>query len=121
MTSTTDVATRNGAPAAYQQAALAIKPGQPTWDEVQEAALVQIGLKDAPPADRAVLLHMSQRTGLDPFARQIMMIPRSEKKSERVNGQWVDRYLVKWTIQTGIDGWRVIRDRAERREGVRGA
>lgn len=120
MTTTTDLAVRNGGAPAYSQAALAIKPGQPTWDEVQEAALVQIGLKDAPPADRAVLLHMSQRTGLDPFARQIMMIPRSEKKSERVNGQWVDRYYVKWTIQTGIDGWRVIRDRAERREGVRG-
>lgn len=108
-----DLAVRNGS-IAHQQAALAIKPGQTTWDKFQEAALSQIGLKDAPNADRAVFLHQCQRTGLDPFAKQIMMIPRKEwdaaAKQERI----------KWTIQTGIEGWRVIRDRAEKREGLRG-
>ena len=113
MTTTTDLATRNGAVDARQQAALAIKPGQLTWDKYQDAALAQIGLKDAPNADRAVFLHQCQRTGLDPFARQIYMIGRAEKQKD---GSWG----TKWTIQTGIDGWRVIRDRAERREGVRG-
>jgi hypothetical protein len=114
MTSTTDVATRNGTPAAYQQAALAISPGQSSWDEMQLAALAQIGIASAPEGDRSVFLHVCQRTGLDPFSAQIYMIPRKEwdsvAKAERV----------KWTIQTGIKGLRVIRDRAERREGVRG-
>jgi phage recombination protein Bet len=111
---TTDIATRNGQLSPHQQAALAIEPGQVTWNEVQEAALAQIGLKDASPADRAVFLHVCQRTGLDPFSAQIYMIPRKEwdsvARAERV----------KWSIQTGIKGLRVIRDRAERRYGVRG-
>ena len=94
-------------------AALAIQPGQVEWDKYQLAALSQIGLKDASNADRAVFLHQCQRTGLDPFAKQIYMIPRPEKQRD---GSWD----TKWTIQTGIDGWRVIRDRAERRAGVRG-
>ena len=85
------------------------------WDEFQMAALDQIGLKDASNADRAVFLHQCQRTGLDPFSRQIYMIGRNEKMPGTQN-QW----RVKYTIQTGIEGWRVIRDRAERREGVRG-
>jgi phage recombination protein Bet len=96
-------------------AALAIRPGQDRWDDYQNAALNQIGLRDASPADRAVFLHQCQRTGLDPFSRQIYMIGRNEK----VPGTR-DQWRVKYTIQTGIDGWRVIRDRAERREGVRG-
>jgi len=110
---TSAVATRDGDRLeAVQQAALAIKPGQLTWDEYQNAALNQLGLKNASNADRAVFLHQCQRTGLDPFARQIMMIERREKQG--------DNWVSKWTIQTGIEGWRTIRDRAERREGVRG-
>ena len=96
-----------------QAAALAIRPGQVMWDEYQLAALSQIGLKDASNADRAVFLHQCQRTGLDPFSRQIYMIGRNEKQPD---GSWGK----KWTIQTGIDGWRVVRDRAERHAGVRG-
>ena len=100
--------------------ALAIQPGQIAWDTTQLAALGQLGLTDASDGDRAVFLHVCQRTGLDPFARQIYMIGRNEKKSEKRNGQWVDIWTKKWTIQTGIDGFRVNRSRAERNAGVRG-
>jgi phage recombination protein Bet len=110
------VATRGPA----SSAALAIRPGQSQWDEFQTAALAQLGLKDAPDGDRAVFLHQCQRTGLDPFAKQIYCIGRNEKKNERRGNAWVETWTVKWTIQTGIDGWRVIRSRAEKREGVRG-
>lgn len=98
---------------ATQQAALAIHAGQTTWDEYQNAALNQLGLREAGNGDKAVFLHVCQRTGLDPFAKQIYMIGRPEQQED---GKWGK----KWTIQTGIKGWRVIRDRAERREGVRG-
>lgn len=111
-----DIATRNGA-IAQQSGALAISPGQSSWDAMQLAALAQIGIEKAPEGDRSVFLHVCQRTGLDPFSGQIYMIPRKERQQDS-RGQWVD--TVKWTIQTGIKGLRVIRDRAERREGVRG-
>ena len=95
-------------------AALAVQPGQIAWDAMQLAALDQLGLKDASDGDRAVFLHVCQSTGLDPFARQIYMIPRNEK----IPG--TDQWRKKWTIQTGIDGFRVNRDRAERKAGMRG-
>jgi phage recombination protein Bet len=120
MSTSTSLATRNGSVAHAAPGALAIDAEQTVWDEYQTAALNQLGLRNAGNGDRAVFLHVSQRTGLDPFARQIYMIERKEKKNEKVNGQWVEHYESKWTIQTGIEGWRVIRDRAERREGVRG-
>ena len=120
MSTTTSLATRNGSVAQAAPGSLAINAEQTVFDEYQTAALNQLGLRNAGNGDRAVFLHVSQRTGLDPFARQIYMIERKEKKNEKVNGQWVEHYESKWTIQTGIEGWRVIRDRAERREGVRG-
>lgn len=125
MTGTTTTATslavrRTGSPAPAAPGALAIRTEQTAWDAMQVAAFGQLGIKDAPDGDKAVFLHQCQRTGLDPFARQIYMIGRNEKQRVKRNGEWKDDWSVKWTIQTGIDGWRVIRDRAERREGVRG-
>jgi hypothetical protein len=116
MSGTTDLALREeNALTATQAAALAIQPGQVAFDEMQRAALRQLGLEDAPDGDLSVFLHVSQRTGLDPFSRQIYMIGRNEK----VPGTR-DQWRKKYTIQTGIDGLRVMRDRAERAAGVRG-
>jgi phage recombination protein Bet len=91
-------------------AALAIRPGQDFWTDKQRAALAVLGIKDAGNGDLAVFMHYCQKTGLDPFSRQIYMIARREKQGE----QWV----TKQTIQIGIDGFRVIRDRAARRLGI---
>lgn len=101
-TTSSSVVTRNGnaAPAG----ALAIYADQVEWSPMQQAALNQLGLRNASDGDRMVFLHQAQRTGLDPFAKQIHMIEREGK----------------WGIQTGIDGFRVIRSRAERKAGVRG-
>jgi phage recombination protein Bet len=82
--------------------ALRLRPDQVDWDEPQRAALAQLGVADAPRGDQLVLLHVSQRTGLDPFARQIHMIGRKDEDSP--GGK-------KWTIQTGIDGFRLISER----------
>jgi len=81
---------------------LTLQGSQGDWTEPQRAALAQIGVADAPRGDQLVLLHVAQRTGLDPFARQIYMIGRSD--SDAPGGK-------KWTIQTGIDGFRVISER----------
>ncbi|MGH7687652.1 MAG: phage recombination protein Bet [Candidatus Dormibacteria bacterium] len=92
----TEVATRNAA-----SGTLALAGNQGDWTDAQRAALAQIGVAEAPVGDQMVLLHVAQRTGLDPFARQIYMIGRNDRES---GGK-------KWTIQTGIDGFRLISER----------
>jgi phage recombination protein Bet len=94
----------------HSPAALAIRPSQDMFDQKQRAALAALGIRDAPNAELAVFMHYCQRTGLDPFSRQIYFIKRRVKE----DGQWTD----KWTTQIGIDGFRVIRDRIAERLGV---
>ncbi|MGF3055645.1 RecT family recombinase [Microbacterium sp. YY-01] len=94
----TAVATREGA-----GTNLVIASDQTFFNDAQRAALVQMGLGDAPRGDIEAFFHQAKRSGLDPFARQIYMIGRRSKQGN----QWVTKY----TIQTSIDGFRVIRDR----------
>jgi phage recombination protein Bet len=110
----TSTALENHAPAA-----LAIRPGQQMWNEKQQAALAVLGIKGASTADLAVFMHVCQNTGLDPFTRQIHGIMRREKVTEYDNGQKNERWVDKFTIQVGIDGFRVIRDRIAERKGLR--
>lgn len=88
-------------------AELSIQEGQTGFTPNQVALLQQVGVENASDADLAVFFHQCQRTGLDPFARQIYMIGRydSRKKTTRQ------------TIQTGIDGFRLIARRAVDRTG----
>lgn len=97
-----------------QDTALAISASQSAFTPQQVAMLEHIGVEGASDADLQVFLHHVQRTGLDPFARQIYMIARPERK--QVNGQWVNSS--RQTIQTGIDGYRLIGRRAADRSGV---
>ena len=91
--------------------ALAIEPGQDQWNAKQIAALRQLGVANAEPGDLAVFLHQCQRTGLDPFARQIYMIERKQWNNDTRN------YDIKSTIQTGIDGFRLIAARTGKLDG----
>lgn len=75
---------------------LAVTTDQSFWDDKQIAALKQVGLENTPKAELAVFLHYCQRTGLDPFARQIYMINRGGK----------------YTIQASIDGLRIVAQRS---------
>jgi len=81
--------------------ALVLESQQTFWNDHQLAALRQIGVGSASNGDLAVFMHVCQRTGLDPFARQIHMIEREGKQ----------------TIQTGIDGYRLIARRSVDRSG----
>ncbi|HEY9409225.1 MAG TPA: phage recombination protein Bet [Jiangellaceae bacterium] len=87
---------------------LVLASEQTAWTGEQRKALEHIGVEHAEDGDLQVFLHVCKRTGLDPFARQIYMIGR--KENQNVNGQWVEKY--KQTIQTGIDGFRLIARRA---------
>lgn len=75
---------------------LTVAVNQDFWDDKQLAALKQIGLENAPKGELGVFLHYCQRTGLDPFARQIYMISRGGK----------------YTIQASIDGLRIVAQRS---------
>ena len=81
--------------------AIAIRDDQTTFDDLQRKALMHIGVDNAGPADLAVFFHTCKRTGLDPFARQIYMIRRDGKQ----------------TMQTGIDGLRLVAQRTAERTG----
>lgn len=83
-----------------QGSTLAVSSNQVFWSAQQLAALRQIGVQDAPNADLAVFLNFAQRTGLDPFARQIYMIGRNSQGGK------------KWTIQASIDGLRIVAERS---------
>lgn len=87
--------------ATYQPHGLALDGQQDWWTDKQLAALRQIGVDRASNGDLAVFMHVCQRTGLDPFARQIYMIQRDGKQ----------------VIQTGIDGMRLVARRAVDRNG----
>lgn len=86
---------------------LALTSDQSGWTETQKAALVQIGLEEAPDADLSVFLHYCQRTGMDPFTRQIYMIGRWDGRAQRK----------KYTIQMAIDGFRIIAQRSHQYAG----
>ena len=83
----------------------AVRPDQADWTPEQAAALDAIGVGKAPREQQRLFLAQCQRTGLDPFARQIHMI---ERRSKNKQGQWES----KWTIQTGIDGFRLMAERS---------
>ena len=92
---------------------LVISDKQSTFSPAQRAALAHMGVDKAPDADVQVFFHVCQRTKLDPFAKQIFMIGR--KASELVDGSW--QKVMKYTIQTGIDGLRLVARRVADAEG----
>lgn len=99
----TDLATR---PVGH----LTITSDQSAWTHEQELVLRQAGVDDdVTPAELTGFLHLCQRTGLDPFSRQIYLIGRWDGRAQRKV----------FTPQTGIDGYRVVRDRVvERTNGT---
>ena len=114
MTGTTDIAVRPGRRPSQAQpsAALELHSGQTMWTKDQHAALVAMGIpREASSAELGVFLHQCQRTGLDPFSRQIYLIYRKTYE----NG----REINKPTMQVGIDGYRLIRDRIAKRDSLR--
>lgn len=97
---------------------LTLAPDQRDFTPAQIAALAQIGLENVPDGDRQVFFHQSKRTGLDPFAKQIYMIGRNaeveveETNPDTGNTRKVKRYVTRYTIQIGIDGYRLLTRRA---------
>lgn len=83
---------------------LAITGEQTFWSDTQLSALKTLGLSNASKGDLSFFFHQAQRTGLDPFARQIYMIERGGR----------------FGIQTSIDGFRIIAQRSGKYAGQDG-
>jgi phage recombination protein Bet len=64
--------------------------------------------KGATDDELKMFLYQAGRTGLDPFARQIYSIERNEKYND--NGTW--RWRKVRSIQTSIDGFRLVAQRS---------
>lgn len=102
-------------PAVTTRTDLVIDAGQSTFTDKQLAVLRQLGVEDATEGDIELFFHQAKRTGLDPFAKQIYMVGRKTKVGG-YRGE-PERWETKWTIQVGIDGWRLNGRRAAARTG----
>ncbi|NMD55218.1 MULTISPECIES: recombinase RecT [Tsukamurella] len=106
--STTALATTN-------RSKLAITPQQREFTPEQREHLKQLGIDDAPDADLAVFFHYCANTQLDPFLKQIYMIGRRTKVGG-YRGE-PERWETKYTIQVGIDGFRILGNRIAKAQG----
>ncbi|MFI6485230.1 phage recombination protein Bet [Nonomuraea sp. NPDC050663] len=100
-------------PAVQANGALAIQADQTMWTAEQRHVLAQLGVaEDCPNAVLAGYLHLCQRRGLDPFLKQVYLIGRRQRQQD-------NSYRTVYTPQTGIDGYRVLAQRAAHRAGVK--
>lgn len=83
--------------------------GSLVWNRDQIDLLKRTVAKGASDDELALFAHVCQRTGLDPFARQIYAI----KRRQQVDNVWVDGVV----FQVGIDGYRLIADRTREYDG----
>lgn len=90
---------------------LAISTDQKDFTPAQRTALQHMGVDNATNEDLQIFFHQAKRTGLDPFTNQIHMIGRNSYNGR--TKQWETKY----TIQTGIDGFRLIGRRAADQAG----
>jgi len=88
--------------------------GSPSREEIDLIRhTVAVGATDS---ELKLFLYQATKRGLDPLARQIHFIKRKRYNPE------TERYEEVGTIQTGIDGFRVVADRTGKRSGIsRGA
>lgn len=87
--------------------------GLARWDAEQLEVIKTLICPGASDAELALFGQVCQRTGLDPFAKQIYGIMRTSRK--KVGNDWVD--VSSLSIQTSIDGLRLIADRSGKYQG----
>lgn len=78
-----------------------LAPVAQAWNREQIELVKRTVCKGASDDELLLFQHVAERSGLDPFARQIHAVKRWDSKAQRET----------MTIQTGIDGFRLIADR----------
>ncbi len=98
---------------AEQEKGLTIQPTPPTLTRDQTELIkhtVAIGATDT---ELQLFLYQARKRGLDPLTRQIHFIKRKQYNLD------TEKYDEVGTIQTGIDGFRVIADRTGKLSGIK--
>ncbi len=86
------------------------------WNREQVDVIKTLICPGASDAELNLFGQVCQKTGLDPFSRQIYGIMRSQR--QQVNGEW--KTVEKLSIQTSIDGFRLIAERSGKYGGQLG-
>lgn len=97
---------QNGAALAVRDETRALSVGG--WDRQQIEVIKTLICPGASDAELSLFGEVCKRTGLDPFARQIYGIMRSSNK--KVGDKW--QTVESLSIQTSIDGFRLIAERS---------
>lgn len=86
------------------------------WNHEQIDVIKNLICPGASDSELALFGQVCQRTGLDPFSRQIYGLMR--KTRAQVNGEWTS--VERLSIQTSIDGFRLIAQRSKEYAGQDG-
>lgn len=78
------------------------------WDREQLDVIKTLICPGATDPELALFSQVCTKTGLDPFSRQIYGIMRTQR--QQVNGEW--KTIDRLSIQTSIDGFRLIAERS---------
>ena len=91
--------------------------GTSAWTPEQRDQLRALGgLDEASDGDLAMLKAVADRSGLDPFVKQIYLVGR-RTKTGGYRGE-PERWETKWTVQVGIDGFRAVSHRYAQEQGA---
>lgn len=96
------------------ETALAVVGEQQQFSQRQLAIITSQIAKGASEDELAYFLEVCKSTGLNPLQKQIYAIMRNQR--EQVGGEW--RTTSRMTIQTGIDGYRLIAARTGQLAGI---
>jgi phage recombination protein Bet len=91
--------------------ALALRPAQPRLGDEQIALIKRTIAKGVTDDELALFLQQCNRTGLDPFSRQIYCVKR--KEFDKDSGGYIDKAVT----QVSIDGFRLVAQRSDEYQG----